>query len=98
MVLEEPDIEIGAGVSSKAISRRIETGAGSGGGKHSGNKFQQRQRTPQQQQQPRFRHHEKKENRRPSPRRAAAAEQANQITAPPIVPSFGFQLPGMSFR
>ncbi|KAF2478656.1 hypothetical protein BDY17DRAFT_328184 [Neohortaea acidophila] len=36
MVLEEPDIEIGAGVSSKAMSRRVmpdASGAGAGGGK-----------------------------------------------------------------
>lgn len=39
MVLEEPDIEIGAGVSSKAMSRRVMPDGGGGGGReehHSG--------------------------------------------------------------
>ena len=37
LVVEEPDIEIGAGVSSKAISRRMPTGKGAGGEVTGGN-------------------------------------------------------------
>lgn len=39
MVVEEPDIEIGAGVSSKAISRRMQTDKGGSNGPRSGRDY-----------------------------------------------------------
>jgi hypothetical protein len=51
MIIEEPDIEIGAGVSSKAISQKIHLrpkGESSGG--RGGRQQQQQQQQPQQQQ------------------------------------------------
>ncbi|OCK79424.1 hypothetical protein K432DRAFT_299923 [Lepidopterella palustris CBS 459.81] len=87
MVIEEPDIEIGAGVSSKAISRRMapDTGSrrGGGGGNfpprggHDGNNA------------PRHRKPDRVEPRHISPRPEAA------IGVPPAVPGFGFQFSGM---
>nr|OQO31094.1 hypothetical protein B0A51_01661 [Rachicladosporium sp. CCFEE 5018]OQO31510.1 hypothetical protein B0A51_01277 [Rachicladosporium sp. CCFEE 5018] len=59
MVLEEPDIEIGAGVSSKAMSRRVGPGEQEKGQVHHQHQQQQQQQAPvqqfqqqQQQQQP----------------------------------------------
>ncbi|KAF3050893.1 hypothetical protein E8E11_010952 [Didymella keratinophila] len=104
MVLEEPDIEIGAGVSSKAISRRVPTDGGRGGrggfgnrgGFDNGPKFRkqeqqqhQHQQQQQQQQQPQRPAHDP---RHVSPR----AEQG--VAVPPAVPGFGFQLPGFQAR
>lgn len=47
MVVEEPDIEIGAGVSSKAISRRIATDTGGKRGPVSSRTQQDRPRRPE---------------------------------------------------
>lgn len=81
LVFEEPDIEIGAGVSSKAMSRRVgpdtgRRGGRGGGGGHDGGR--QRYRQPE----PRY------ESPRPEP---------VTIQPPPAVPSFGFNfaMPGM---
>lgn len=88
MVIEEPDIEIGAGVSSKAISRRVlpDTGPRGRGGHHFG---------------PRGGHgHDhggrerfRKPDRAPEPRHVSPRPDA-AIGVPPPVPGFGFQLPG----
>ncbi|KAF2197158.1 hypothetical protein GQ43DRAFT_458675 [Delitschia confertaspora ATCC 74209] len=84
MVIEEPDIEIGAGVSSKAISRRVPPhvpNPGRGGGSN----FAPRGHDNG----PRNRKQERAhEARHMSPRSDAA------IGVPPPVPGFGFQLPG----
>lgn len=90
MVIEEPDIEIGAGVSSKAISRRVpaEAGRRGGGGGRGDNTHAPRggfDNGPRSRQQARPHAHEP---RHISPR----AEQA--IAIPPAIPGFGFQLPG----
>ncbi|PSN68156.1 hypothetical protein BS50DRAFT_358644 [Corynespora cassiicola Philippines] len=85
MVIEEPDIEIGAGVSSKAISRRVPLDpprSGRGGGfkgrnapeNRGGSHKQDRPAAPEQ--------------RHISPRPEPA------VAVPPAVPGFGFQLPG----
>ncbi|KAJ4347934.1 uncharacterized protein N0V89_009306 [Didymosphaeria variabile] len=87
MVIEEPDIEIGAGVSSKAISRRVPPeggrarggfrgGRGGGGLEDNNNGFRRAEQRP-------ARH----DTRHISPR----AEQG--VAVPPSVPGFGFQLP-----
>ncbi|KAF2736811.1 hypothetical protein EJ04DRAFT_550982 [Polyplosphaeria fusca] len=84
MVLEEPDIEIGAGVSSKAISRRVPQaesgrrggGHGGRGGHDHGPRSRRNDRAPVQ------------ESRRISPR------PEPNVAVPPAVPGFGFQLPG----
>lgn len=101
MVIEEPDIEIGAGVSSKgellsstflmlsnvfaAISRRVPPDAGRRGGHHGG-------RGGFDHGPGRFRKHEKGQQgpRHNSPR----PEQG--VAVPPAVPGFGFQLPGFN--
>ncbi|KAI9752777.1 MAG: hypothetical protein M4579_005483 [Chaenotheca gracillima] len=85
MVVEEPDIEIGAGVSSKAISRRMATDqggksgprssrtgpdhTGGGGGGRGG--------------------------RRGDRQDGSDRESVNAIGVPPAVPTFGFQFPNM---
>ncbi|KAF2463633.1 uncharacterized protein BDR25DRAFT_107458 [Lindgomyces ingoldianus] len=87
MVIEEPDIEIGAGVSSKAISRRVPPDGGRrgghgfgsrGGGFDNGPRFRKDNRPPIQQ------------SRHITPRAEVT------VAVPPAVPGFGFQLPGMS--
>ncbi|KAF2810693.1 uncharacterized protein BDZ99DRAFT_561015 [Mytilinidion resinicola] len=89
MVFEEPDIEIGAGVSSKAISRRIvpETTGTRRGGFGVVNVTPRAAEPPNPP--PRYRKPDRPEPRRASPRLEA-------ITGvPPPVPGFGFQIPGM---
>ncbi|KAL6708260.1 hypothetical protein ACN47E_003184 [Coniothyrium glycines] len=102
MVIEEPDIEIGAGVSSKAISRRVPTdvprggrggsfaGRGKIGGQGGGGNNNNGTNNGFDNAQPKFRKLERPVNdpRHISPR----AEQG--IAVPPAVPGFGFQLPG----
>ena len=89
MVIEEPDIEIGAGVSSKALGKRMEPQGKRGGHQNGGGN-----RGRFDPQAPRFRkpdrQEQKQENRRNEPR--TAEEKA--IGVPPPVPGFGFQLPG----
>ncbi|KAK2848550.1 hypothetical protein FQN49_005617 [Arthroderma sp. PD_2] len=91
MVVEEPDIEIGAGVSSKAISRRMATDQGG-------------KRGPQSS---RYGHDRFRRNERGGDdghnsggsgehdRDAASGVNANAIGVPPAVPGFGFSFPGM---
>lgn len=87
MVIEEPDIEIGAGVSSKAISRRVPTDAPRGGrggfGGRGGHAPQQNNAPPKFHNQ----HRPVNDPRHISPR----PEQG--VAVPPAVPGFGFQLP-----
>lgn len=98
LVIEEPDIEIGTGVSSKAMSRRVgPEPAGKGGhghfhggrrhhhgGHHGGGGF-----NPDA---PRFR---KPDPRPGGPQGGEPRPEPHTIGVPPAVPGFGFQLPGM---
>ncbi|KAI2351364.1 hypothetical protein LOY94_003142 [Ophidiomyces ophidiicola] len=86
MVVEEPDIEIGAGVSSKAISRRMATDQGGKRGPQSSRpSFEQRLRRDRQ------------TDDGPGSDRDADRDNANAnaVAVPPAVPGFGFQFPGM---
>ncbi|KAH3955805.1 hypothetical protein HBI24_066460 [Parastagonospora nodorum] len=109
MVLEEPDIEIGAGVSSKAISRRVPTDAPRGGGrgnfnggrgngenghKHRKQQQQQQQQQPHQQHQHQQPHHHQQDHRLAHDPRHVSPRPEPMIAVPPAVPGFGFQLPG----
>ncbi|KAL9002344.1 MAG: hypothetical protein Q9188_004717 [Gyalolechia gomerana] len=85
MVVEEPDIEIGAGVSSKAISRRMGTDRGGWSGPRSSrddafnpnniNTGNSRFRQPE--------------------REAPPTQNNNAVGVPPVIPNFGFQFPTM---
>ncbi|KAF2865568.1 hypothetical protein BDV95DRAFT_586047 [Massariosphaeria phaeospora] len=86
MVIEEPDIEIGAGVSSKAISRRVPPeAAGRGRGSNNSNSRGAYEGGARFRKQDRSQVHEP---RRISPRPEPV------VAVPPAVPGFGFQLPG----
>ncbi|KAF1990628.1 hypothetical protein K402DRAFT_417407 [Aulographum hederae CBS 113979] len=96
MVVEEPDIEIGAGVSSKAISRRIDSGPGK---RPTGGNWNARaQNGPPAQNNNNIQHGNQGRNRRNDRQDNRRQEVSNVITAPPAVPGFGFQLPGMNLR
>ncbi|EGD92642.1 RNA binding protein Nrd1 [Trichophyton tonsurans CBS 112818] len=111
MVVEEPDIEIGAGVSSKAISRRMATDQGGKRGPQSSRYSHER-----------FRRNERGggggggggaggsggddshnsgsgsgsgDHDRDRDRDSASGPNANAIGVPPAVPGFGFSFPGM---
>lgn len=90
MVVEEPDIEIGAGVSSKAISRRIATDTGGRRGPISS-------RTQQDgRQDNRFRRPERENYSGPGGQQPEHdAPNVNNVGVPPAVPGFGFSFPGM---
>ncbi|KAL3459860.1 hypothetical protein BJX64DRAFT_264252 [Aspergillus heterothallicus] len=79
MVVEEPDIEIGAGVSSKAISRRIATDTGGKRGPVSTRVSNDR--PPRRD--------------RDGPPMGGDPNSANNVGVPPAVPGFGFSFPGM---
>ncbi|KAL9640089.1 MAG: hypothetical protein Q9164_000524 [Protoblastenia rupestris] len=84
MVIEEPDIEIGAGVSSKAISRRMATDkGGQQGPRSSRDPPNQQTQNDSYRQPPRDNpnHHQQSNN--------------NSIGVGPAVPGFGFNLPQM---
>jgi protein NRD1 len=87
MVVEEPDIEIGAGVSSKAISRRMATDQSGHNGPHSsrgsrpGPGFTRGGRGKEN-------FHKKNKHERFSNR--ITEENVNSIGVPPPVPNFGF--------
>ncbi|PWY86338.1 hypothetical protein BO94DRAFT_585931 [Aspergillus sclerotioniger CBS 115572] len=87
MVVEEPDIEIGAGVSSKAISRRIATDTGGKRGPVSSRSQQDRFRRPEREGPP------------TGMGLGGSVERdipnANNVGVPPAVPGFGFSFPGM---
>ncbi|ODM19913.1 hypothetical protein SI65_04899 [Aspergillus cristatus] len=84
MVVEEPDIEIGAGVSSKAISRRIATDTGGKRGPVSSRTQQDRFRRPERENPP-----------GPGGQGDRDAANVNNVGVPPAVPGFGFSFPGM---
>ncbi|KAL8710447.1 MAG: hypothetical protein Q9225_007283 [Loekoesia sp. 1 TL-2023] len=82
MVVEEPDIEIGAGVSSKAISRRMGTDRGGWSGPRSARDgaFNPNNINTGNS---RFR----------QPDRDSSTPNTNAVGVPPAIPSFGFQFP-----
>ncbi|KAL1998160.1 hypothetical protein VTN02DRAFT_6744 [Thermoascus thermophilus] len=92
MVVEEPDIEIGAGVSSKAISRRMATDQGGKRGPQSSRSQHER-----------FRRQERGADSHGAGGNAGGAatnadrdaSNANNVGVPPAVPGFGFSFPGM---
>ncbi|KAL2066584.1 hypothetical protein VTL71DRAFT_2655 [Oculimacula yallundae] len=84
MVVEEPDIEIGQGVSSKAISRRM--GVDQGG--HNGNKGN---RGREDDDNPRFRRGGDRDDRRHDDRKDKYANISGPTPMPPV-PAFG--MPG----
>ncbi|EEA22927.1 hypothetical protein EYB25_005696 [Talaromyces marneffei] len=88
MVVEEPDIEIGAGVSSKAISRRMATDQG-------GKRGPQSSRT----QNDRYQRRDRGMDVNGGGMYGGSGDQdySNPPNpgVPPAVPGFGFQLPGM---
>ncbi|KAM3078168.1 hypothetical protein ACMFMG_002534 [Clarireedia jacksonii] len=88
MVVEEPDIEIGQGVSSKAISRRMQTDKGGNNGPRSGGRDHD-----EDEGQPR--HRRDREDRRDDRRDDLNKFPAN--TVPPVMPPFplgaGFPYP-----
>ncbi|KMU82888.1 hypothetical protein CIHG_00671 [Coccidioides immitis H538.4] len=88
MVVEEPDIEIGAGVSSKAISRRMATDQGGKRGPQSSRPTHDQNR---------FRRPERGMDDGPANDRDRDRDNssANNVAVPPAVPGFGFQFPGM---
>ncbi|KAL8988859.1 MAG: hypothetical protein Q9177_002136 [Variospora cf. flavescens] len=82
LVVEEPDIEIGAGVSSKAISRRMATDRGGYAGPRSSRDGAFNPNNIQTNNS-RFR----------QPDRENSVPNNNMIGVPPAIPSFGFQFP-----
>ncbi|OKL57222.1 hypothetical protein UA08_07679 [Talaromyces atroroseus] len=92
MVVEEPDIEIGAGVSSKAISRRMATDQGGKRGPQSSRTQSDRFRRPE-------RGMDMNNGGGIYGGGMGGADRDYSNTAnpavPPAVPGFGFQLPGM---
>ncbi|KAI4284328.1 MAG: hypothetical protein L6R38_001483 [Xanthoria sp. 2 TBL-2021] len=89
MVVEEPDIEIGAGVSSKAISRRMATDQGGYQGPRSsrdGPAFNPN-RINNNANGSRFRQPDRSQDRE------IANPNHNAIGVPPVIPNFGFQFP-----
>ncbi|KAL8647656.1 MAG: hypothetical protein Q9226_006346 [Calogaya cf. arnoldii] len=89
MVVEEPDIEIGAGVSSKAISRRMATDQGGYQGPRSsrdGSAFNPN-RINNNASGSRFRQPDRSQDRE------IANPNHSAIGAPPAIPNFGFQFP-----
>jgi protein NRD1 len=87
MVVEEPDIEIGQGVSSKAISRRMQTDKG-------GNNGPKSSRERDEEETDRHRRGGNQNNRRDDDRREE--DHKDRPQAPPSmppVPAFGMQNP-----
>jgi protein NRD1 len=97
MVVEEPDIEIGQGVSSKAISRRMQTDKGG----HNGPKSSR----DREEEDSRYRR-DRNEGRRDDDRNDRAASYANPPGVPQAIPGFfpngmpmfppGFVFPGQN--
>ena len=88
MVVEEPDIEIGAGVSSKAISRRMNTDqgpqGGRGGGGHKSGRDRDDDEPPSRWRNPR---HGDKEDRRDNHNHRRDDDRFGAVSAPPSMPS-----------
>jgi protein NRD1 len=86
MVVEEPDIEIGQGVSSKAISRRMQTDKG-------GNNGPKSTRDRDEEEGSRFRRHDR-DDRRDTDRQ----DRFSKVSAPPSMPAVPpFGMPGFPF-
>jgi protein NRD1 len=83
MVVEEPDIEIGQGVSSKAISRRMQTDKGG----HNGPKSSR----DREEDEDRYRR-DRPEGRRDDTRNDRAPSYQNP-TMPPAISSYPFAMP-----
>ncbi|KAF4634362.1 hypothetical protein G7Y89_g3749 [Cudoniella acicularis] len=79
MVVEEPDIEIGQGVSSKAISRRMQTDKG-------GNTGPKSSRERDEDEAPRHRRGGDRDDRRHEDRRDGGRKDRNNVSAPPKMP------------
>jgi protein NRD1 len=101
MVVEEPDIEIGQGVSSKAISRRMQTDKGGSNGPKSGRDREDDEHSS------RFRRgsdEERRDRRREDDRNDRSSAKTGPPPMPPVPPFAmppGFQFPtlpnGMPF-
>lgn len=90
MVMEEPDIEIGAGVSSKAISRRVPTDTPRGGRGGFNGRGDSGGRGGFDHAPPKSR----KQDRSANDPRHISPRPEQGVAVPPAVPGFGFQLPG----
>lgn len=88
MVVEEPDIEIGQGVSSKAISRRMQTDkSGSNGPKSS--------RDREEEDGPRHRRGDRDDRRDDDRRDGDRKDRFSQVSGPPAMPPIPpFGMPG----
>ncbi|RDL38252.1 uncharacterized protein BP5553_02592 [Venustampulla echinocandica] len=88
MVVEEPDIEIGAGVSSKAISRRMQTDRGGSNGPKSS-------RDRDEDDGSRYRRDDRRDDRRHDDRKG----RDTGVSAPPSMPAIPpFQMAGFPFN
>lgn len=84
-VIEEPDIEIGAGVSSKAMSRRVTLDHNSGGRRNDGGRGGGRRQGGRR----------GRDDDGPGDSYGGYARpEPVAVATPPAVPGFGFQLPG----
>lgn len=95
VVVEEPDIEIGAGPSSKAISRRGGHNAGPQRGGNFGNQQQQhnKHKGGYERHHP-YAKHDRKEHKQHNNHRHE--QQSSTYTGPPPpVPTFGGGIPGL---
>jgi protein NRD1 len=91
MVVEEPDIEIGQGVSSKAISRRMQTDKG-------GNNGPKSTRDREEEDNPRFRRGDRDDRRDDDRRDHDRKDRYPAISAPPSMPPIPpFSIPGYPF-
>jgi protein NRD1 len=91
MVVEEPDIEIGQGVSSKAISRRMQTDKGGSNGPKS-TRDRDDDDGPRRRRGSRDDHRD--ENRRNDDRFPSASAPPSMPSIPPFgIPGFPFQMP-----
>lgn len=89
LVVEEPDIEIGQGVSSKAISRRMATDKGGNNGPKS-----TRDREEEERQHRRGERDDRRDDRRDDDRR----DRSSAVSAPPSMPPIPpFGMPGFPF-
>lgn len=104
MIVEEPDIEIGAGPSSKGIwtqqtrkekkssppkSAISRRGGGQQGGGRGGGNFNQRRGYE------RHAPYRKPDDRRQGPPAMSGMSEPNTLGAPPAVPTFGAPIPGL---
>lgn len=86
MVVEEPDIEIGQGVSSKAISRRMQTDKG-------GNNGPKSSRERDEEDAPRYRRGDRDDRRGNDRRDEDHKDRPQAPPSMPPVPAFGMQNP-----